>query len=304
MKPIRHLNEIATQLINAGTRKKIAVACAEDANTISAIANAVNNGFATAVMIGDKAAIEKVAKENNINPAIFTIVHIPDAKQATREAVRMVKQDEADVLMKGLIGTDHFLKEVLNKKTGLLPPKAIMSYVCAIEVPSYHKLIFVTDTAVIPHPDLNQKVAMLNYAVNMANKLGIQQPKAALIGASEKVGKAFPNSIDYALISQMAQRGQIKNCIVDGPLDVFLACDKASLEIKGVKTPVEGDADILLFPDLEACNSFYKGLMLFAGGELGGLIQGTEKPVVVMSRSESAKSKYYCIALACLMAES
>jgi phosphate butyryltransferase len=136
----------------------------------------------------------------------------------------------------------------------------------------------------------------------MAARFGIKKPRIALIGASEKMSRHFQNSVDYSIMCKMAERDQIKNCIMDGPLDIFLACDKKSIDIKGVKTPVNGDADILLFPSLESCNPFYKGLMLFAGSELAGLIRGTRKPVVLMSRSESEISKYYCIALACLMA--
>jgi phosphate butyryltransferase len=137
----------------------------------------------------------------------------------------------------------------------------------------------------------------------MAQALDIANPKVALISATEKVSTGMPNTIDYAQISKMAERGQIKGCTIDGPLDVFLACDPASVEIKACPTPIGGDADILIFPNLETANAFYKGLMLFAGGELAGMIQGTSKPVVVMSRSESENSKYYCIALSCLMAE-
>ena len=136
-----------------------------------------------------------------------------------------------------------------------------------------------------------------------AKALDIDRPKVAQISATEKVSEAMPNTIDYALISKMAERGQIKGCVVDGPLDVFLACDPQSLAVKGVDSPIAGDADILIFPNLETANAFYKGLMLFAQGELAGLIQGTSKPVIVMSRSESEKSKYYCIALSCLMTE-
>jgi phosphate butyryltransferase len=155
---------------------------------------------------------------------------------------------------------------------------------------------------VIPFPDLDQKIAMAEYAIAMVRRFGIEKPKVALIGASEKMSRHFNNSVDYAIMCKMADRNQIKNCIMDGPLDLFLACDKKSIEIKGVETPVNGDADILLFPSLESSNPFYKGLMLFAKGELAGLIRGTEKPVIVMSRSESEKSKYFCIALSCLMA--
>jgi len=181
-------------------------------------------------------------------------------------------------------------------------PNAVLSYVGVLEIPLYHKLLFITDPAVIPFPNLEQKIAMARYAIEMAEKFEVENPKIALIGASEKMSNSFSNSVDYAIMCKMAERGQIKNCIMDGPLDLFLACNKESIRIKGVDTPVNGDADILLFPSLESCNPFYKGLMLFAKGELAGLIRGTEKPVIVMSRSESEKSKYFCIVLACLMA--
>lgn len=303
MQAIRSLDQMVDHLREKKIRKKIAVAYAQDPNTIGAIAKAINENFVEAFMIGDKKEIISKAKDEGIDPEIFNIIDIKDEILATKEAVRMVKNDEADILMKGLVGTDKFLKAVLDKQLGLLPPKTTMTYVCAIEVPKYHKLLFVSDTAVLPFPDLKQKIAMINYSVKMAKKFGIDKPKVALIGASEKVSSNFPNSVDYAMISKMAERGQIKDCVVDGPLDIFLACDKKSVEIKKIKTPINGDADILIFPSLEACNAFYKGLMLFGGGELGGLIQGTTKPVVVMSRSESPKSKFYCIALSCLMSD-
>lgn len=280
---------------------KIAVAYAQDSNTIGAISQAINDGFIEAIMIGDAEKIVEVAKEANINPDIFQIVDIKDEVASIAKAVEMVRNDQADVLMKGLCGTDKFLRGVINKETGLLPPKATMTYVCALEIPKYHKLLFVTDTAVLPFPDLKQKTAMLNYSVSMARRFGIETPKVALISATEKVSPHFESHSDYTQLCMMAKRGQIKNCLVDGPLDIFLACDEESVKIKGVPTPINGDADILLFPSLEACNSFYKGQMLWGGAELAGLIQGTTKPVVVMSRSESPKSKYYCIALSCLM---
>jgi len=303
MSEIRSLDQMVEHLRLTGKKKKIAVAYAQDPNTIGAISKAIQEGFVEAVMIGDEQEIREKANVEGIDPEIFTIVHIPNDVAATQEAVRMARADEVDIVMKGLVGTDKFLKAVLNKEQGLLPPKAVMSYVCALDLPKYNKLLFVSDTAVLPYPDLNQKIAMVNYSVKMAQRFGIEKPKVALISATEKPNKAFQSSIDDALISKMAERGQIKDCIVDGPLDIFLACDPASVEIKGIPTPINGEADCLVFPSLESCNAFYKGLMLFAGGELGGLIQGTIKPVVVMSRSESEKSKFYCIALSVLMAD-
>jgi phosphate butyryltransferase len=302
MSEIKTLDQMVEK-VKGLPKRKIAVAVAEDQNTLGAIQQAVKDGFIHPIMIGDKDKIISLCKSEGIDYNSFEIKDIKNEIQATSEAVRMVKSGEADVLMKGLVNTDKFLKAVLDKEKGLLPPKTVMSYVCAVEVPKYKKLLFVTDTAVLPYPDLDQKIAMLKYSVNMAKRFGIQKPKVALLSAAEKVSQNFPHTIDYAAICKMVDRKQLPECTVDGPVDLFLACDPESVKIKGVDTPLNGEADVLICPSIEASNIFYKGLMLFAEGELAGLIQGTTKPVVVMSRSESAKSKYYCIALSCLMAE-
>lgn len=283
-------------------KHRIAVAWAQDNNTLGAINKAVKKGFIEAILIGKPDEIRKTCKDEGIDENNFTLLESDSENQASAEAVRLAKTGEADIVMKGLVGTDKFLKAIMDKEKGLMLQNAVLSYVCALEIPAYHKLLFITDTAVIPFPDLDQKVAMARYAIEMAQKFGIEKPRIALIGASEKMSRHFENSVDYSIMCKMADRNQIQNCIMDGPLDIFLACDKKSLEIKGVESPVNGEADILLFPSLESSNPFYKGLMLFAQGELAGLLRGTEKPVIVMSRSESEISKYYCIALSCLMA--
>lgn len=298
---LRSLDQMAEKVLSLNRKFRIAVAWAQDVNTVSAIQKAVNDGIAEAIMIGKTKEIVKLCNSLSIEKDIFTIIEAENDTAASQEAVRMVKSGRADIVMKGLVGTDKFLKAIMDKEEGLMKPGATLTYVCAMEIPAYHKLLFLTDPAVIPFPNLDQKIAMAEYAIEMARNFGIEKPKLALIGASEKMSRHFKNSLDYAIMCKMAERGQIKNCIMDGPLDIFLACDKASVAIKGIETPVNGDADILLLPSLESSNPFYKGLMLFGKGELAGLIRGTTRPVVLMSRSESEKSKYYCIALACLM---
>ncbi|PID29930.1 MAG: phosphate acetyltransferase [Candidatus Cloacimonadota bacterium] len=301
MKPVRKLNDLVKVAVDRG-RKKTAIACAEDINTLQAVAEALKIGLIYPVMIGNSEKITELCKEYGINTDEIEIIDEKNDEKAAVKAVELVKNGDADILMKGLVGTDKFLRAVLDKKKGLLPKGNVMSYVCALEIPKYDKLLFISDPAVIPFPDLKQKISMVNYAVNMALKFGIETPKVSLVNASEKVSANQENTLDDAVICKMADRGQIKNCLIDGPLDLFLSCDPESVKIKKTDTPINGEADILIFPSIEACNSFYKGLMLFAGGELAGLIQGTEKPVVVMSRSESPASKLYCIALAVLMA--
>ena len=303
MEAIRTLEGLVDHVRTLKGAKRLAVAFGQDPNTIGAVSRAVKEGFVQAFLIGHEEKIVETCQQERVDPKLFTLVHAENEVAAAKEAVRMAREDEADIVMKGLVDTSKFLGAVMDKERGLLPPGEVMTYVCAIQVPQYPKLLFVSDTAVIPVPDLKQKKAMVRYAVAMAHRFGISLPKVALLGAAEKVSPQFPSTLDDAQISKMYQRGQLKGAIVDGPLDLFCACDKKGLAIKGVRTPVEGEADVLIFPSLEASNTFYKGLMLFGGGELAGLIQGTTKPVVVMSRSESPESKFYCLSLARLMAE-
>ena len=303
MKALRSLDDLVER-VKSLPKKKIAVAFGQDPYTIESLAKSVEEGLADAVLIGDKTVIESVCVEKEINSELFEIHHNSDPVSSCTEAVAMVRNGDADVIMKGLVGTDKFLKAVMEKEKGLLPPGAIMSYVGALDIPKYNKLLFISDPAVIPFPDLKQKTAMVNYSVAMAHKLGIENPKVSLVSCTEKVNPGIPNTVTDSMICKMNDRGQISGCTIDGPLDIFLSCDKNAVEVKGVPTPINGEADVLIFPTLEASNVFYKGLMLFADAELAGLIQGTIKPVIVMSRSESAKSKFYCIALSCLMADS
>jgi phosphate butyryltransferase len=299
---ITTLEQMVAQVMALGKKRRIAVAWAQDSNTIGAVHRAVADGFAEALMLGNPSEIKDACARAGINEKLFTIIPSDSDVKASKEAVSMARNGEADIVMKGLVGSDIFLRAIMDRENGLMLPEAVLSYVGAIEIKAYHKLLFITDPAVIPFPDLDQKSAMARYAIEMARKFGVEKPKIALIGPSEKMSRHFSSNTDYAVMCKMAERGQIKNCIMDGPIDLFLACDRKSVEIKGVATPVNGEADILLFPSLEASNPFYKALMLFAGGELAGLIRGTSKPVVLMSRSESEKSKYFCIALSCLMA--
>ena len=300
---IKTLDQMVSRVAETGKRFRVAVAWAQDPNTLGALNRAARAGFVNGILLGKKDIIITECSKLGIDAGEFEIIDAPGEDEASLMAVEMVRSGNADILMKGLVGTDKFLKAVIDRDRGLMISGAVMSYVCAVQVQEYPKLLFVTDTAVLPYPDLNQKVAMVNAAIDMAMRFGIDKPKVALIGASEKMSKHFQNSVDYAVMCKMAHRGQIKNCIMDGPLDIFLACDPGSAKIKGVETPVNGEADILLFPSLESSNPFYKGLMLFGKGELAGILTGTVKPVVMMSRSESENSKFYCIALSCLMAD-
>jgi phosphate butyryltransferase len=280
----------------------MAVANAVDSHTLDAVQRTVDLGIIEAYLIGDVASIESphLFEEHNLSEFIH-IIDIPDVDEATLEAVRMVRSGEADILMKGLVNTDVLLRAILDKEKGLLPVGNILTYNAAMEIPKYHKLLFFSDPAVIPSPNLVQRTAMIKYAIATAYKFGIMKPKVALIHATEKANPKIQYMQDYLDIMQSWRDGEFGNVIMDGPLDIFLALDKERGSIKNIQTPVLGDADILIFPNFECANCFYKGVSLFGGAEMGGLLQGTTRPVVLTSRSESVNSKFYSIAMACVL---
>lgn len=303
MSSISSFAELTAHLQSVQQRKRIAVANAVDSHTLDAVQMAVDAGIVEAFLIGDVAAIESphLFEEHVLSPYIH-IIDIPEVREATLEAVRMVKSGEADILMKGLVNTDIILRAILDKEKGLLPHGNVMTYNAALEIPGYHKLVFFSDPAVIPSPNLVQRTAMIKYAIASAHKFGIEKPKVALIHATEVANPKIHYMQDYLDIMDEWRKGEFGNVIMDGPLDIFLALDSDRGGIKNVATPVLGDADILIFPNFESANCFYKGVSLFGGAEMGGLLQGTEKPVVMTSRSESVKSKFYSICIACILA--
>ncbi|MBN2766027.1 MAG: phosphate butyryltransferase [Paludibacteraceae bacterium] len=293
---------LTAHLQSVNNRKRIAVANAVDSHTLEAVLLAVEKGIVEAYLIGDVAAIESPELfEHNLSPFIH-IIDMPDVQQATLEAVRMVREGEADILMKGLVNTDVILRAILDKEKGLLPPGRVMTYNAALEIPGYHKLVFFSDPAVIPSPSLVQRTAMIKYAIASARKFGIEKPKVALIHATEVANPKIHYMQDYLDIMDAWRNGEFGDVIMDGPVDIFLALDKERGSIKNVPTPVLGDADIMIFPNFESANIFYKGVSLFGGAEMGGLLQGPDKPVVMTSRSESVQSKFYSIAIACILA--
>ncbi|PKO96513.1 MAG: phosphate butyryltransferase, partial [Bacteroidetes bacterium HGW-Bacteroidetes-9] len=233
----------------------------------------------------------------------FKMVHEPNEAKAATVAVKLVNSGEGDLLMKGLVSTDKYMKAILNKETGLMDPGAVLSHVTVLENPLYHKLLVVGDVAIIPLPEFKQKVAILNYLVNTAKALGIEKPKVAVVTASEQVLAGMPSCVDAALLSKMADRGQINGAYVDGPLALDAAIDKESAEIKKLSGPVAGDADCLLFPNIEAGNIFYKTNTKLAGAELGAFVAGGRVPCILSSRGDSAQTKLYSIALAALIAK-
>ena len=213
---IQNFNDLFAELKAKNICKKMVAAWAVDEHTIEAASLASDMGFVKCTLVGDEDLIKKVCADNNIDVAKFEIVDIKDELKAVAQAVKMVHDGEGEVLMKGLCSTDKFLRAILNKETGLLPPKGVLSHVGVIENPNYHKLIFISDMAVIPLPDFRQKVKLAGYLVSTAKSFGIAKPKIAFIAASEQMLDSMPACIEGAMLAKMCDRGQIKGCIGDG----------------------------------------------------------------------------------------
>ena len=232
------------------------------------------------------------------------IVRIEDQlpERAAEKAVALIRRGDADVLMKGLISTDILLRAILNKVSGLLPEGNILTHLSVAEIPTYPKLLFFTDVAVIPYPSQKQRIAQVQYTTNVCRQMGIEEPRIALIHCAEHGGRQFPFVEGYQDIKRMASDGAFGRCIVDGPLDVKSACSQQALEAKGITSPLNGESDVLIMPDIEAGNAFYKSMTLFAQTKTAGILWGAKCPIVVPSRGDSAEAKFNSIifALACL----
>jgi len=299
--PVRKLIELF-DILKEKELKTIIVVCANDQHTISAVNEAVTQNLVKAVLIGDEAIILSLCLETGIKSNRFKIIHQPSEDLAARLAVEMINQGEGDILMKGLISTDKFMRSILNKEKGLTDQVKVVSHVTLVENQYYHKLLIVGDVAVIPLPDLNQKVQIIKYMVDIAKKLEIDIPKIAVIAPSEQVLPSIISTTEAALLAKMNDRGQILGCIVDGPLALDVAIDRESATIKGLKSPVAGDADCLLFPNLESGNVFYKVNTKLARSESAAIMVGARVPVVLASRGDSTRVKLLSIALGALMA--
>ena len=300
---IQHLSDIVVEARAKG-RKRLAVAYGQDSHTIEAVYNAYKEGLVDPILFGEQAVIEQVCAELGIDKSVFRIVDEKSDVKCVALAVQAVVTGEADVLMKGLVSTDKYMRGILNKEAGLFPPKGVLSHVSVIEMPVYEKLLIVSDIAVIPLPDLKQKMKMIGYLAKTANVLGIKTPKIACIAPSELVLNNVPSSTEGALLAKMGDRGQLGNVVVDGPLSLDVALFKEVAEHKKVKgSSVAGDPDCLLFPNLESGNVFFKASSHLCKGELAAMVVGTNKPCVLTSRGDSSQSKLYSIALACLSAK-
>jgi phosphate butyryltransferase len=299
LKQVMKLDSLISMASQDG-RKTVAVAAAEDSEVLEAVAKAVDLKLADFLLYGNEGEIERMIAAEH--PALagstgIKIISAPNHSIAAEMAVKAVKNNEADVVMKGNIPTAVILKAVLNKEYGLRTG-AVLSHVAVFEVPGYDRFTIVTDAAMNITPDVDQKAQIIKNAVKVAHSIGIDIPKVAPLAAVEVVNPAMQATVDAASLTMMNKRGQIPGCIVDGPLALDNAVSQIAAEHKGIKSEVAGKADILLVPAIEVGNVLYKSLIYFANAKVGAVIAGAKAPIVLTSRADTAESKLYSLALA------
>jgi phosphate butyryltransferase len=283
-------------IVSGKPAKKLVLAAAQDQHSLGAVIRAWQDNIIEPILIGDKEGIQNICYENGYNFADLRIIHEPDTEMAVEMAVKMLSSKQADILMKGKVGTSILLKCALNKEWGLRTGN-LLSHIALFEVDTYHKLIAVTDVAMNIAPNLKDKIAIVNNSVALLNRLGYLMPKVAVLGAVEMVNENMEATLDAALLSKMNQRDQIRNCIIDGPLAFDNAVSIESAKHKGIKSEVAGDTDLLLMPDIEVGNVLYKSLVFFAKAKVASIILGAQVPIVLTSRSDSEQAKYDSILL-------
>ncbi|HQG77460.1 MAG TPA: bifunctional enoyl-CoA hydratase/phosphate acetyltransferase [Bacteroidales bacterium] len=283
-------------IVSGKPRKKLVLAAAHDQHSLGAVIQAWHDDIVEPILIGDARAIQNICMEYGYNIDGLQVIHEPVTEMSVERAVRMLNGKQADVLMKGKVGTTILLKCVLNREWGLRTGN-LLSHIALFEVETYHKLIAVTDVAMNIAPNLKDKIAIVNNSVSFLLKLGYVMPKVAVLGAVEMVNENMEATLDAALLSKMNQRDQIKNCIIDGPLAFDNAISYESAKHKGIRSEVAGDTDLLLMPDIEVGNVLYKSLVFFARAKVASIILGAQVPIVLTSRSDSEQAKYDSILL-------
>lgn len=293
MKNLNHILALAKKI----SPKRVAVAQAEDEEVLLALEQARKEKLVEVVLVGRRERIVRLAQSNAIEITKFEIREEADGFLASLKCCEMANRGEADLVMKGLVGTAQFLKAILDKKNGVGTGR-LLSHLAIFEIPAYPKLLMITDVAINIAPSLAEKAQIVQNAVDAAHSLGIGLPNVACITAVEKVyPDKMPATLDCACLSMMARRGQIKGAVVDGPFGLDNAVSAESARIKGVDSRMSGNVDVLLCPDIQTGNAIYKTLMEFARAKCAAVVLGTKVPVVLTSRADSHQTKFTSIAL-------
>ncbi len=302
---IKTMDELLAEA-KKGERVSVAVAAGEDEAALTATVNAVDQGLAEAIFFGDGQRIEAMLKAAGACTSEFLrIEDVSKQTLAAQKAVDCVRDGEAQILLKGKIKTADLLKAVLKGESGLRTGR-LLSDVFVFEMPARaeNKLVMITDGGVTLKPDIKQKLEIIENAVQVAHALGNPKPKVALLSAVETVTSGLPSTVDAAVITKMCERGQIKGCVIDGPLALDNAISPEAAAIKGIESPVAGYAEILVCPDIESANMLAKSTTYFANMRLAHVIMGAAAPVLIPSRADAADAKLASIALGKLVCQS
>lgn len=298
----QRFDEIAKKVQKCGM-KKIAVSVAQDEAVLEAVHAAKERGIAEAVLVGDEPKIRKIAASMNMDLTGYEIIHEPDVIKASLTAVKLAHDGKVDMYMKGLIDSRNFLKSVLDKEVGLRTGGPL-SHVCVFEIPGIDRLLFLTDVAFMTYPTLEDKVNIIKNTIPVCRACGVEVPKVAPLAAVEVVNPKMPVTVDAAELTRMCEDGELPGCIVDGPLSMDIAIDAEAAKHKGATDrKIQGDADVLLFPDIHAGNLVYKTIVHLVKVQNGCILTGTKVPVILTSRSDSFETKVNSIALAAVVAE-
>ncbi len=294
---LKTLEDLVKIVLNK-PKKKLVVAAAEDDQVLLALKQAVELGIIEPILVGNKEKAKKIASEISFNIDSFEFLEETEPAKSARIAVQIVREGKAQIIMKGLVGTADYLRAILDKINGLRTDN-LLSHIGLFEIPAYHKLIALTDAAQNIAPTLEEKIHIIQNSVGLLHRIGIENPKVALLSAVETVNPKMQSTIDASLITMMYKRKQIQGCIIDGPLAFDVAISKEAAEHKGLESPVSGDADLLVAPEIETGNALYKSFTYFAKGVVAAIILGAMVPIVLTSRADSERSKLMSIALAC-----
>lgn len=293
---ISKLSELV-DIAKSKKRRRIAVAAAGDRDVLEALKNAEQHGIIEPVLVGIQSTIEEICKEIGMDCNKYEIINIEDKFEASIVASQLIRDGHAEILMKGMVSTGQLLKAVLSKEHGLRKG-AVLSHVAIFESPYYHKLLGITDAAMNVAPTFEEKIAIINNAVEVFHLLGNPNPFVAVVGAVETVNQRMESTMHAATLSMMNKRQQIKGCVIDGPLALDNAVSKKAARIKNIESEVAGNADIIVAPDINGANFLYKALNFLGGATTAAVIMGATVPIVLTSRADSDTTKFLSIALA------
>lgn len=281
--------------------KTVAVAAAHESEVLLAGLDAEVAGLAEVILVGDRELIKQIAADEDFDISRMEVIHVPRPREAAWQVMKLVSDGQADIAMKGKVETSDFLRAALSRELDLRTGR-LFTHVAAFEIPGFDRLIFISDAGVTVAPDLEQKVQIVQNAINVAQALDINQPRVAVLAATETVNPKIPTTLDAANLSKMADRGQIKGGLVDGPLALDNAISPESAQIKGIRSEVAGYADILIAPDIEAGNVLAKAITYFAQGKMAGVVVGARCPLIMASRSDTREVKLISLALGVMLA--